>query len=209
MHKTCVDLLIYISKRDKGKVRVMKTDLNEILAILEDPSNDLPIEIVNSKGESARFAQIALIPMSVDLSDENEDDDIICHYFAFMQPINENDEPMGEDLIFDLSKHDDGELSIDVVTDQYLITELYAEFRKLRRAKSDEDKGEDEDKDEDEVEIEVEDGDEDEYKADEFDDETELEKKSDENDDAKEEKAEKKSFFAKLFGKNKKGDMQK
>lgn len=177
----------------------MKTDLNEILARLENPSDDLPIEIVNSKGESARFAQIALIPMSVDLSDENEDDDIICHYFAFVQPINENDKPMGEDLIFDLSKHDDGELSIDVVTDQYLITELYAEFRKLRRAKSDDD-----DKDKDEYE--------DEYSTDEFDDETELESKSDENDvvnKKNEEKAEKKSFFAKLFGKNKKGDKQK
>lgn len=178
----------------------MKTDLNEILARLENPSDDLPIEIVNSKGESARFAQIALIPMSVDLSDENEDDDIICHYFAFVQPINENDKPMGEDLIFDLSKHDDGELSIDVVTDQYLITELYAEFRKLRRAKSDDD----DDKDKDEYE--------DEYSTDEFDDETELESKSDENDvvnKKNEEKAEKKSFFAKLFGKNKKGDKQK
>lgn len=158
---------------------MMKTDLNEILARLEDPSDDLPIEIVNSKGESARFAQIALIPMSVDPSDETEDD-IICHYFAFVQPINESDEPMGENLIFDLSKHDNGELSIDVVTDQYLITDLFTEFRKLRRAKSVEDEPE----------------------VDEFDAEAEIgeEEETDVSNEI-EVKEKKKGFFGRLFGK--------
>ncbi len=158
---------------------MMKTDLNEILARLEDPSDDLPIEIVNSKGESARFAQIALIPMSVDPSDETEDD-IICHYFAFVQPINESDEPMGENLIFDLSKHDNGELSIDVVTDQYLITDLFTEFRKLRRAKSVEDEPE----------------------VDGFDAESEIveEEETDVSNEI-EVKEEKKGFFGRLFGK--------
>lgn len=158
---------------------MMKTDLNEILARLEDPSDDLPIEIVNSKGESARFAQIALIPMSVDPSDETEDD-IICHYFAFVQPINESDEPMGENLIFDLSKNDNGELSIDVVTDQYLITDLFTEFRKLRRAKSVEDEPE----------------------VDEFDTEAEI-GEAEETDVSNEieVKEKKKGFFGRLFGK--------
>lgn len=150
------------------------------MARLEDPSDDLPIEIVNSKGESARFAQIALIPMSVDPSNEPEDD-IVCHYFAFVQPINESDEPMGEDLIFDLSKHDDGELSIDVVTDQYLITELYTEFRKLRRAKADED----------------------ETDIDELDADTDIAEDTDEINETNEVevKEEKKGFFGRLFGK--------
>lgn len=156
---------------------MMRTDLNEILARLEDPSDDLPIEIVNSKGDCARFAQIALIPISVDPSDDT-DDDIVCHYFAFVQPIDDKDEPMGENLIFDLSKHDDGELSIDVVTDQYLITELYAEFRKLRRAKSDEDEPD----------------------VDELDAEAVVTGDTDENNE-NEMKEKKKGFFGRLFGK--------
>ncbi len=180
----------------------MKTeDIKELLDRLLDADNREPVEIVNSKGETARFGQIAMLPIAVD-SEENEGE-MVNHYFAFLQPLDDSDEAVGSDIIFDIAEKD-GDYTIDVVTDQYLITGLYDEYRKLRRSGSASDElvsGEDDD---DEFSEDCETSEWDETDADISDDIVEIE--SEIVEEIKENEAEsksekKKGFFKKIFGK--------
>lgn len=153
----------------------MKTDVKELLAKLRDTQGEGVVEIVNSKDEVATFESVALIPIAI--PDDDDEESILCHNFAFLQPKDESGESVGEVVIFDIVEDEDGECSIDVVTDQYLITELYDELRKLRRSGND---------DEEPVIMN---------------DEVEEESIEDEKTEEKHETIEKKGFFGRLFGK--------
>lgn len=152
----------------------MKTDVKELLARLRDTEGEGVVEIVNSKDEVATFESVALIPIAI--PDEEDEEAVVCHNFAFLQPTDESGEAIGDVVIFDIIEDEGGECSIDVVTDQYLITELYDELRKLRRT-SDTDES-----------------------ADLTDDNEETQDAS-EKEEKVPEKSEKKGFFGRLFGK--------
>ncbi len=181
----------------------MKTeDIKELLDKLLDADNREPVEIVNSKGETARFGPIALLPITVD--SEEDECESVNHYFAFLQPFDESDEAVGSEIIFDIAEKS-GSYTIDVVTDQYLITGLYDEYRKLRRSGSENDEltnGEeaDDDNSSDADEISDEQETDDNISDDIAEIESEIVEEIKENEaESKSEK--KKGFFKKLFGK--------
>lgn len=109
----------------------MKTDIKELLDKMLDADDTAPVEIVNDRDEKARFSQVALVPVTVD-SEENEGEKTE-HYFAFLQPIDEDDQKTGDTVIFDISVGHGEKYTIDVVTDPYLINELYSEYQKMRK----------------------------------------------------------------------------
>lgn len=109
----------------------MKTDIKELLDKMLDADDTAPVEIVNDRDEKARFSQVALVPVTVD-SEEYEGEKTE-HYFAFLQPIDEDDQKTGDTVIFDISVGHGEKYTIDVVTDSYLINELYSEYQKMRK----------------------------------------------------------------------------
>ncbi len=109
----------------------MKTDIKELLDKMLDADDTAPVEIVNDRDEKARFSQVALVPVTVD-SEEYEGEKTE-HYFAFLQPIDEDDQKTGDTVIFDISVGHGEKYTIDVVTDPYLINELYSEYQKMRK----------------------------------------------------------------------------
>lgn len=172
----------------------MQTDLKALLERMMDENDWEPVELVNDKGESARFSQIALLPASVESS--KYVDESVEHNFAILQPLNEKDEETGRPLIVDIRIDEDGRYDMTLIDNQILIHEIMAEYREVRGITPDdlaeESDGEDPDEDED---------------SDSSDDNGEEEEtdgfaheESDEEDEEKEEKPHKKGFFSRLFG---------
>lgn len=178
----------------------MRSDLKLILEQLSDPDNDAPIELENDRGEVARFAQMALIPVTT--PSEEYEDEMVDHNFALLQPIDENGEEDGEQLIFDFLVDAQSEITLSLVDNPYIMRSVITLYRQRGRL-ADEVEDEEEDLPEcdsifggtltGEAEV-VEDRSEAEEEA------AQLEQELIENV-APQQKKEKKSFFGKLFGK--------
>jgi hypothetical protein len=108
----------------------MQLDAKEILNKMLDESDWEPLEITNSRGETARFNQVGLIPAAVD-SDLYEDEKVE-HNFAILQPLDEEDQEIGNPLIVDLQKDEDDQYSASVVENPFIIHEVMASYRKTR-----------------------------------------------------------------------------
>lgn len=168
----------------------MLTDVKKILDQLMDENNWEPIEIVNSKGESARFNQIALLPTTVE--SQKYVDETVEHNFAILHPLDESGEEIGKPLVVDITVDEDQNYELTVVDDRELISEIMGEYREVRGispddlAEKDEESGEDEDFADD-------------TESDESDEDEDAE--SEETGDEDEEKPAKKGFFSRLFGK--------
>lgn len=175
----------------------MLSDLNAVLAQLTDETNDQPIELINDRGEKARFSQMALIPVTT--PSEEYEDEFIEHYFALLQPLDENGENVGDCVVFDFCKNESGELSVELVDDPYVmraVMELYRQRGKHFKEEDEEPKEECDSifggtlTEESEPELSVND----------------LPENEEQNlqellADAEKEKKKKKGFFGKLFGK--------
>ena len=111
----------------------MKSDVNEIYTKLLNENDWGPIEIINSKGETARFSQIALIPSDSDSNSINS----VQHNFAILQPLdnggNEIDKPIVIDFI-----NQNGELSMKFIDDQYIISDVFEEYHRIQSDNTDE-----------------------------------------------------------------------
>ena len=120
----------------------MLTDLSEVLKQWLDENDWEPFELINSKGESASFDQIAVFP---------HDDGTYC----IAKPLDDYGNPEGSMLIF-IIYEEGGEYKIDVVTDEFVADMIYDEYRETRGAElDDEDFDFDEDEeDEDELDDE-------------------------------------------------------
>lgn len=109
----------------------MRSDLKKILEQLSDPENDAPIELENDRGEIARFSQMALIPVTT--PSEEYEDEMVDHNFALLQPLNEEGEENGEYVIFDFLLNEDGEVSVSVVDNPYVMRSVITLYRQRGR----------------------------------------------------------------------------
>ena len=98
----------------------MLTDIREFLDRLLDENDWEILELVNDRGESAYFEQICLIP-------ENS-----STMYAIMQPVTRDGQELGEEIVFSFNGADTADVAIDVVTDQYVIRDVYNEYKKIR-----------------------------------------------------------------------------
>lgn len=162
----------------------MLTDVKKILDQLMDEENWEPIEIVNSKGESARFNQIALIPMTVE--SQKYVDESVEHNFAILHPLDDAGEEIGKPLVVDITIDEDKNYELIVVDHPELIGEIMAEYREVRGITPDDLAIENplEDSDEEIGEESAEDG-----------------EVGESEDEPAEETPKKKGFFSRLFGK--------
>lgn len=169
----------------------MQTDLKALLEQLMDENDWEPIELVNDKGESARFNQIALLPTSVE--SRKYVDESVEHNFAILQPLDENDEEIGRPLVADISIDEDGMYKMKLVDDQILIHAVMAEYKEVRGITADDLADGDEESEEDGTDESAgEDG---------LDDPEDISDDTGDNEPSKEEKPKKRGFFSRLFGK--------
>lgn len=105
----------------------MRSDLKKILEQLTDPENDDPIELENDRGEVARFSQMALIPITT--PSEEFEEEMVDHHFALLQPIGEDGENTGEQIVFDFLLDENGEVSVSLVDDPYVLRDLIIMYR--------------------------------------------------------------------------------
>lgn len=113
----------------------MLTDLSEILKQWLDENDWEPFELINNRGQSASFEQIAVFP---------HDDGTYC----IAKPLDDYGNPEGSTLIF-IIYDEGGEYKIDVVTDEFVQDMIYDEYRETKGAEvDDEDFDLDEDEDE-------------------------------------------------------------
>ncbi len=110
----------------------MLTDIRAFLDSLLDEENSGTVELVNDRGESALFDQVCVLP---------EGD---TRYYAILQPVSESGEEMGDPVVFVFENADGNDVTIDVVTDQYIIHDVFAEYKRIRGAYDDEPDGLDE-----------------------------------------------------------------
>ncbi|MBQ8287501.1 MAG: hypothetical protein IJX76_01870 [Clostridia bacterium] len=179
----------------------MRSDLKKILEQLSDPNNDAPIELENDRGDIARFSQMALIPVTT--PSEEYEDEMVDHNFALLQPIDEDGEETGDQVIFDFIMDEDGEVTISLVDNPYIMRSVITLYRQRGRI-ADEEPEEEEVAECDSIfggtltgEPEAEDD-----RADAEEEAAQLEEELISNVvPEKEVKKEKKSFFGKLFGK--------
>lgn len=108
----------------------MLTDVKAILDKLMDESDREPVEIVNDRGEKARFNQIALLPATAE--SQKYVDVTVEHNFAVLQPLDENGEEIGNPLVADITIDGDGNCALCVVEKRELISEIMGEYRKVR-----------------------------------------------------------------------------
>ena len=186
----------------------MRSDLKLILEQLTDPNNDENIVLENDRGEVKYFSQTALIPITT--PSEEFEDEMVDHNFALMHPVDANGKEIGDLIVFDFVEDEDGNVSISIVDDPYVIRNLTTIYR--QRGKKGELALED-----DEASMEEENEEcesifggiltgESKIADPVFDDDgeksiEELEEELRTDISPKKEKKEKKSFFAKLFGK--------
>ncbi|MBQ7355425.1 MAG: hypothetical protein IJW62_07900 [Clostridia bacterium] len=179
----------------------MRSDLKKILEQLSDPNNDEPIELENDRGEIARFSQMALIPVTT--PSEEYEDEMVDHNFALLQPLDENGEEDGDQVVFDFELSEDGEVQVTLVDNPYVLRSVITLYRQRGRI-AEEEPEEAEVAECDSIfggtlfgEPEVEDD-----RAEAEEEAAQLEEELIENiTPEKEVKKEKKSFFGKLFGK--------
>lgn len=118
----------------------MLTDIRVFLDTLLDEENWGTVELVNDRGEKALFDQVCVLP---------EGD---TRYYAILQPVSDNGEELGDPVVFVFENADTKDVTIDIVTDQYIIHDVFAEYKRLRN--SDDDFDEDEEYlDEDDLEM--------------------------------------------------------
>lgn len=98
----------------------MLTDIRKFLDRLLDEEDWDTVELVNDRGESAFFEQVCLIP---------ESDSVM---YAILQPVDENGSELGDEIVFSFTDADTDDVEIDVVTDQYVIRDVYTEYKNLR-----------------------------------------------------------------------------
>ena len=118
----------------------MRSDLNKILEQLCDPNNDEPIELENDRGEVARFSQMAMIPITA--PSEEFEDEMVEHHFSLLQPLNSAGEERGDQVIFDFVKDEDGEVTVKLVDDPYVMRSVIALYRQRGRTAEVEDEEE-------------------------------------------------------------------
>lgn len=178
----------------------MRSDLKLILEQLQDPDNESPIVLENDRGEIARFAQMALIPVTT--PSEEYEDEMVDHNFALLQPIDENGEENGDQLLFDFLVDAQGEITLSLVDNPYVMQSVIAIYRQRGRTAEDEVVEESERPECESIfggtltgEAEVA-----EDRAEAEEEAAQLEQELIENV-APQKKKEKKSFFGKLFGK--------
>ncbi len=114
----------------------MLTDIRAFLDTLLDEENWGPVELVNDRGESARFEQVCVLP-------EGE-----TRFYAILQPVTDQDEEIGDPVVFVFENADTSDVLIDVVTDQYVIHDVFAEYKRLRNSSKEGDEYEDPEGDE-------------------------------------------------------------
>lgn len=114
----------------------MRSDLKKILEQLGDPENDAPIELENDRGEIARFSQMALIPVTT--PSEEYEDEMVDHNFALLQPIDESGEEDGDQVIFDFVMDEDGEVTISLVDNPYVMRSVMTLYRQRGRTAEEE-----------------------------------------------------------------------
>lgn len=118
----------------------MLTDIGEILKQWLDENDWEPFELINSRGESASFDQLAVFP---------HDDGTYC----VARPLDDYGNPDGTTLIF-IIYEEGGDYKIDVVTDDFVHDMIYEEYRESRGSDIDdedldfEDDSDDDDEDE-------------------------------------------------------------
>ena len=105
----------------------MRSDLKLILEQMKDPDNEAPILLENDRGEIARFTQMALIPITT--PSEEFENEMVDHYFALLQPVDENGEEVGEQLIFDFAQDEQGEINLSLVDNPYIIRNVITLYR--------------------------------------------------------------------------------
>ena len=105
----------------------MRSDLKLILEQLKDPDNETPVLLENDRGETARFAQMALIPITT--PSEEYEDEMVDHNFALLQPINDQNEEMGDELLFDFLVDADGEITLSLVDDPFIMRSVMTIYR--------------------------------------------------------------------------------
>ena len=118
----------------------MITNIKEVLEKLLDESDWDTLEMINDRGEHALFDQVCLIP---------ESDSVI---YAILQPVDEFGNWLDDEIVFSFTDADTDDAQIDVVTDQYLIKDIYDEYRRFRSSADTEYEDEDEEDYEDEEE---------------------------------------------------------
>lgn len=183
----------------------MQTDLKALLERMMDENDWEPVELVNDKGESARFSQIALLPTSIE--SRKYVDESVEHNFAILQPLDENDEEIDRPIVVDIIINEDGAYGMSLVDNPILIHEIMAEYKEVRGITPD-DLADEADEDGEETEEAEEDSDfedPDREETSEEHDEAEKVEETEEDEPAEpeeeEEKPKKKGFFSRLFGK--------
>ena len=118
----------------------MLTDLSEVLKVWLDEDDWEPFELINNRGESASFEQIAVF---------QHDDGTYC----ISRPVDSYGNPDGATLIF-IIYEEGGDYKIDVVTDEFVQDMIYDEYRETKGADVDVEDFDFDDEDEDEDETE-------------------------------------------------------
>ncbi len=103
----------------------MKTDVREFLNKLLDEDNWDIVEFENSRGDVAYFDQVCLLP---------ESDSV---YYAILQPVNKEGDELDDPMVFVFENADSEDITIDLVTDQYIIHDVFAEYKRLRSSSDD------------------------------------------------------------------------
>lgn len=114
----------------------MRSDLKLILEQLQDPDNESPIVLENDRGEIARFTQMALIPVTT--PSEEYEDEMVDHNFALLQPIDENGDEDGDQLLFDFLVDAEGEITLSLVDNPYVMQSVIAIYRQRGRISDEE-----------------------------------------------------------------------
>ena len=105
----------------------MRSDLKLILEQLNDPNNDELIVLENDRGEVKRFSQAALIPITT--PSEEFEDEMVEHNFALLRPVDDNGKEIGDMIVFDFVEDEDGNLTINIVDDPYVMRDLITIYR--------------------------------------------------------------------------------
>lgn len=97
-------------------------DIRKFLDRLLDEEDWGIVELENSRGEKAYFEQICLLP---------EGDD---RYYAILQPVTPNGEEIDDPVVFVFDNVESENIKADIVTDQYIIHDVFAEYKRLRKS---------------------------------------------------------------------------
>ena len=102
-------------------------DFRKFLDRLLDEDDWGIVELENSRGEKAYFEQVCLLPES-----DNR-------YYAILQPVTPDGEETDDPVVFVFDNVESDNVTADIVTDQYIIHDVFAEYKRLRKNYDDED----------------------------------------------------------------------